>query len=530
MMKKILLAALLAGTAAVAQAQDHAGHAGSLEAPDRPVLIPGHGNGGFPVGTNVLEAQAFFNNGMELAYAFEHKPAAAAFEESARLDPQCVMCAWGAAWSNGPTINYSVEGDDLKKAQALAAKADALANDHGTDFERQMTAAIVRRYVNGGGHGKKGDKSFLRAMESIAAANPTHDMVQVITADASLQAIGWEKSEELIKSGVVRTMELLTPVLARNPENTAAVHMYIHSSEMAEVPLYAEPFADRLGTLAPMSQHLVHMPSHTQYWIGRYRDAGLANLRAVTLGQEAAAAAKKPPEDGPFSQTYHAHNVHFGLGGAMMAGDAETALAIARPLVEAAQDTTYKAFEKSRYQHLAGKGITAIGLFAPDDVLNGTAPKGDILKSYWHYARGEALAARGDAAGVKTEAAAMMLPPLDLKKLDDKREWTGTTVLHIAKHVLDGRAAMIEGRHQDAITAFKAAIALEENKDFASQVDPPYWWYPVRRSLAEAEFALGDAAGAKADAETTLQRRPKDPGSLALLARIAELAAANTGQ
>ncbi len=523
MIRTMLLAALLAGTATGAAAQreqQHAGHAGHMEAAERPSLIAGHGNGGFAINSAVPEAQAFFDNGMELAYAYEHKAAAAAMEEAARRDPQCVMCAWGAAWANGPTINYGVEGEDLAKAQRLATAAQALAEARGTPFEQQMVAAIVARYRAGGGHGTKGDLAFLTAMQDIARANPDHDMVQVIAADASLNAIDWEGREDKITRLVHETMRMLTPVLARNPDNTAAVHLYIHSSEMAEVPLYAEPFADRLGTLAPRSQHLVHMPSHTQYWIGRYRDAGLANLRAVTLGIEAAAAAKTPPEDGPFSQTYHAHNVHFGLGGAMMAGDAETALAIARPLIAAGTDPRYKGFSRPMRLHLVGKGITALGLFAPDEVLNGKPPEEKILQSYWHYARGEALAARGDAGGVRAEAAAMLLPPIDRTKKDDKGEWIGATILQIGRHVLDGRAATIEGRHAEAIAAFQAAIALEEDKEFASQVDPPYWWYPVRRSLAEAKLAAKDTAGAKAEAEATLKRRPKDPGALALLAKL----------
>ena len=522
MIRTILLAAALASTAgtAIAQAQDHSGHAGKLEAVEHPVLIPGHGNGGFAIRTDVPAAQAFFDNGMELAYAYEHKAAAAAMEESARLDPSCVMCAWGAAWANGPTINYSVEGEDLAKAQRLAAVAQRLADERGTAFEEPLAAAIVHRYRKGGGHGTKGDVAFLAAMQAIARANPDHDMMQVIAADASLNAIDWDDGEDRIKRGVNETLRLLTPVLARNPDNTAAVHLYIHASEMAGVPLYAEPFADRLGTLAPRSQHLVHMPSHTQYWIGRYKDAGLANLRAVTLGIEAAAAATKPPEDGPFSQTCHAHNVHFGLGGAMMAGDGETALAIARPLIAAGTDPRYKGFSRPSRLHLVGKGITVLGLFAPDEVLNGPPPEDKILQSYWHYARGEALAARGDAAGVKAEAAAMLLPPIDRTKKDDRGEWVGATILAIGKHVLNGRAAMIEGRHDEALVAFQAAASLEEDREFASQIDPPYWWYPVRRSFAEAKLAAGDRAGAKAEAEATLKRRPKDPGALALIANV----------
>jgi hypothetical protein len=37
-------------------------------------------------------AQRFFDQGLSLAYAFNHAEAARSFREAARLDPQCAMC------------------------------------------------------------------------------------------------------------------------------------------------------------------------------------------------------------------------------------------------------------------------------------------------------------------------------------------------------------------------------------------------------------------------------------------------------
>ena len=51
-------------------------------------------------------AQAFFDNGMQLAHAFAHKAAVEAMGEAVRLDPTCAMCLWGQAWARGPTINF----------------------------------------------------------------------------------------------------------------------------------------------------------------------------------------------------------------------------------------------------------------------------------------------------------------------------------------------------------------------------------------------------------------------------------------
>ena len=132
-------------------------------------------------------------------------------------------------------------------------------------------------------------------------------------------------------------MALLEGVLKRDPAYTPAIHFYIHATEAARVPALAEPFADRLATLAPRASHLVHMPSHTYYWVGRYQDAADANMRAVAIGIENAKALGMPTPDGVWGLPYHAHNVIFGLGGALEAGDTKTALYLGRPLVERSQ-------------------------------------------------------------------------------------------------------------------------------------------------------------------------------------------------
>ena len=72
-------------------------------------ILTGYGSGGFAVRTSLPAAQAYFDNGMQLAHAFAHKPATQAFKEAVKLDPNCAMCVWGEAWSRGPTINYPID-------------------------------------------------------------------------------------------------------------------------------------------------------------------------------------------------------------------------------------------------------------------------------------------------------------------------------------------------------------------------------------------------------------------------------------
>jgi tetratricopeptide (TPR) repeat protein len=513
-MKMICLAASAALLAVPAMAQDamHMSHADTA-APKRPMILDGYGNGGFPIITSNPQAQAFFNNGMQLAHAFAHKAATEAMEEAVRLDPQCAMCLWGQAWASGPTINFGKSEDEVAKLAELADKAASLANDHATDRERALIHALQLRYKKGGG-GKPGDLNFAKAMAAMASQYPDDNEIAVIAADAWLMTKA-DSSEEW-KLNARLAMPLLEGVLKRKPDDTPAIHFYIHATEIAGVPALAEPYADRLAALAPKASHLVHMPSHTYYWIGRYEDAAKTNMRAVELGIENAKRLGLGPPDGVWGLPYHSHNVTFGLGGALEAGDADIALKLGRPLVARSQA---KEDAPPYAQMIAANGYYAMARFAdPGEVLALPQPKLPFLQAAWHYARGEAFARRGDAANLRKEAAAIHGVKGELSKDDGSLQ--AQTMTYIARNVLNGRALMMEHRPAEAAVAFAEAAELQESDDFSSVADPPAWHYPVRRDLADALLKEGDLAGARKEAEAALKFRPRDPGTVALLSTL----------
>ena len=73
----------------------------------------------FKVGTRVPQAQAYVNQGVRLAFAFNHAEAQRAFQAAQRLDPECAMCFWGEALVLGPNINVPMVPE--ANAPALAA-------------------------------------------------------------------------------------------------------------------------------------------------------------------------------------------------------------------------------------------------------------------------------------------------------------------------------------------------------------------------------------------------------------------------
>lgn len=482
-------------------------HADS-EAPRRPQILPGYGSGGFAVQTAIPDAQAFFDNGMQLAHAFAHKAAIGAFEESARLDPGCALCLWGEAWASGPTINYPIEPGDNARLADMASRAAKLARN-GSEKERLLIDALVARYARGGG--EWGNRAFAEAMDALARRWAADDELQVLAADAWMTL----DSNRNRFDHTEREIALLEAVLARNPDYTPAIHFYIHATEIAGEPARAESYANRLPELAPKASHLIHMPSHTYYHVGRYQDAVDANVRAVAIGRENARRLGLPEPDGVWDLPYHAHNVQFGVGAALISGDAKDALALSDPLV--ARVAAGKARDGSAFpQMVAGTAYFAEARFAgPKTVLALPAPpdKYGWAMAYWHYARGEAAAQVGDAAAVRREAAAIVVPAVSAKADDGESAVlaAASRMARISRLVLEGRAAMLEKKPNVALGAFRKASRLQEAESFQQFADPPAFWYPVRRDVAVALLALGRAKDALAEAEATLALMPKEP-------------------
>ena len=80
-----------------------------------------------PVGTSP-EAQRYFDQGLRLAYGFNHDEATRSFARAAELDTGCAACFWGVAWTLGPNYNVPMLPD---RAQAAWDAANACLDTHG---------------------------------------------------------------------------------------------------------------------------------------------------------------------------------------------------------------------------------------------------------------------------------------------------------------------------------------------------------------------------------------------------------------
>src|SRR5258707_15071740 len=121
----------LAAAAASGQTPGHKHYEKSAEA-DKPAptgevapRLQSLGSHTFPVRTKSKPAQLFVNQGVNLAYGFNHAEAGRAFPEAARLDPGCAMAYWGQALVLRPNINAPMTPEDEPKAYELAQQAVA---------------------------------------------------------------------------------------------------------------------------------------------------------------------------------------------------------------------------------------------------------------------------------------------------------------------------------------------------------------------------------------------------------------------
>lgn len=470
-----------------------------------PVLVEGLGYSGIESHSSNEEARRWFDQGIRFIWAFDEAEAVRAFREAQKLDPSCALCFWGEAWALSPTINLTGRLSELPAARAAAAKAVELGAGLPAK-ERGLIAAMQRRTAGAEFDGK----TYARAVERLARQFPADDAIAVIAADARMQVMDADTLPSETKP-----QRLLEGVLKRNPDHSGAIHFYIHLTDWMDRQALAEPYADRLGRIAPAASHLVHMPSHTFYGVGRYADAMAANVAAIAADGAYAAKAAPPPTD--YRAGLNAHNTNFVIGSALMIGDGERALATARSFAE-----IYAKGDPARGQFAVASIYYAQGMYgAPADVLALPEPsdKAPLLRMMRHYARGEALARSGDVGGVRAEAAAIATARATTVFPPSSAAW-GEAVSGIAMHVLEGRAAMLSGNPAAAETAFRKAMAMQRKAGLSS--DPPTWWYPVRRSVAAALIARGEHGSARNQLIASLRRWPNDPVALHLLAKAEE--------
>jgi tetratricopeptide (TPR) repeat protein len=485
-----------------------------------PPLWDGLGSLTYKITTASGEAQAYFDQGLRLAYAFNHGEAQRAFRKAQKLDPNCAMCFWGEALVLGPNINLPMQDDAIAPAFAATEKARAL-SANASPREQALIAALATRYAaDPKADRAQLDAAYAAAMADVASKFPDDNDIAALYAEAVMDVSPWNYWQP---GGVepnpqsVSIVPTLERVLANDPNHAGAIHLYIHAVEASDRPQRAERYADRLRGAIPGAGHLVHMPSHIYYRIGRYLDALADNKTAAAVDEKYLGETNAPM--GVYRLGYYPHNVHFVLAAAQMAGDGPTVIAAAEKLRGLIPQEVARGIAIA-HPVMAAPYFAHAQFSTPETILALPDPGDGIAyaKGIWRYARGIAYVAQRnfDAAAAEANAIAALAREADFSLLKASGV-PGQEVMTLAQAVIQGRIAQTQGNFTAALEQFQEAAAIQDRLPY---MEPPYWYYPVRQTLAAVLLQAGRLPEAEEQFVRALKRAPANGWSYYGLSQV----------
>ena len=517
----VLLGALgslaLVGCGGAADVQSEADPAQSLAQRAGAPLFEGMGDYHMPITTADPDAQRYFDQGMVLAFGFNHAESIRSFRAAQTLDPGCAMCFWGEALATGPNINVTSNGKatmtPAERADARTAIDQALALTDGlTPKERNWIQALDQRYDGQADSPRDPlDRAWADALAEMAARYPDDTTVASVYAEALMNTMPWDYwgPNGEAKPDTQAVIASLEAVMEADPGHPLALHLYIHALEASSNAAKAELAADRLANLVPGSGHLVHMPSHIYFRVGRYQDAALANIRAAEVDEAYIAQCNA---QGFYPALYYPHNIHFLWASATMQGQSALSLDSARRVVANVRVEQVEQFPTIQFFRTVPM-LSLVRFARWDEILAEPEPYEPFAfaRAIWHYGRGVAHAALGDAAAALVELAAIEALEPQVDEIFMGNVYPARDLLEIAKSLLKGEMAYRAGDAANAVLAFEEAVRLQ---DALPYTEPPFWYYPTRQSLGAALLASDRVDEAQAVFEADLEQYPMNGWSM----------------
>lgn len=489
-------------------------------AAEAPPLFEGMGPHTREVTTDSPEAQKYFDQGLTWTFAFNHDEATRSFRQAAALDPNCAMAWWGVALVNGPHINNPVM-DEERSRVCWDALQEALAlRDKASPVERALIGALQARYADPAA-GKIPltfeeraplDRAYAEAMDAVYKQYPDDADVASLAAEAWMDTRPWDLWEPETgepRPETPRIVAALEHALKLNPDHPGANHYYIHAVEASPHPEKGVAAADRLRTLVPASGHLVHMPAHIDVRVGKWGQAAEQNRQASRVD---AAYRKISPRQGLY-RIYMAHNDHFLSWACMMAGRSEEAIAAAKAMNSKIPESFVREFAPvvDGYTPIDIDAMVRFGKW--DDLLAMEQPPEylPIRTAMWRFGRATALAAKGEvekavAEQAKFREAVKAVPEGAIMTLNPAAQ-----VLSIADHTLAGEIAFRTGAIDEAVSALRSAVKIEDTLRY---MEPPDWIQPARHSLGAVLVAAERFGEAEKVYRDDLARWPENGWAL----------------
>ncbi len=464
-----------------------------------------------PVTTNSPLGQRYFDQGLRLYYAFNNDEALRSFQQAARLDPSSAMAYWGIALALGPTINMPMTRQGENVAYRAIQIARSLSNA-ASERERAYIAALGRRYsAQGAGDPTVRGRSYAAAMRDLAKRFPRDPDAATLFAGALLNLRPWDQwtPDGRPQPGTLEAVATLERVLQQHPNHPGANHYYIHALEASPFPEKALPAAERIDELMPGAGHIVHMPSHIYFRLGRYAEAVESSRRGAAVDRE---YIRKWNPRGNYREMFYPHNIYFEWAALMMEGRSAEVLRAAGDLsaiysYEMARSRPFVEF----FMPVALFSLARFGRW--DDILRQPRPPNELryLTGMWHYTRGLALAARGQPNKASFEKERLADIAVAVASRVPLVGNSPAVLLRLASTVLAGELAARRGRTEEAVHHLREAVQLHDQLRYD---EPPAWYYPVRQTLGAVLLAAGRVKEAEQVYRDDLGKHPRNGWSL----------------
>jgi len=490
-------------------------------------LLSGLGTHDHKISTEIPGAQRYFNQGLVLSFAFNHAESIRSFKAAQKLDPSCAMCYWGEALSRGPNINVTSDGkvvmsdnDRLEAFKAIERAKELMSSS--TLKEQDYIIALSSRYNGQVGTDRSVlDRKYAQSMEELSKKYPDDMDASSLFAESLMNTMPWNYWAEdgNPKPDTVKVINSLEDVLEKAPDHPLAIHLYIHAVEASSSPERAEAAADRLGDLVPGAGHLVHMPAHIYWRVGRYHDASEANIRAAQVDEEYIAQCNA---QGFYPALYYPHNIHFLWAASTMEGRSGLSIESALKVAKYVGPEQIKQFPVVEFFHTVPL-LSYVRFGKWKEILSYSAPEQDFKYStgIYHYARGIAFSSLGKNEEALKELS-YIKPLIDTPEIKNlvKSGQPSAKLLEIADNLLLGQIEFKNGNYEASIISLKKAVSLQDDLPYT---EPPFWYYPTRQSLGRVLIEAGKFTEAEAVFRKDLEDYPRNGWSMFGLYKVLEI-------
>jgi hypothetical protein len=462
-----------------------------------PPKYSGIGEVSIPVSADP-DVQGYFDQGLRFYFGFNNRESYRAFryaaEQSVRIGKPCALCYWGEALPLGVDINMA---EELEPDRVAANEALATALSHNPDTKtRGLIEALVLRNADckqaesDAACRKRRNDGYHTKMSELVNQYPDDPNIIVLFADSVLNLTPWQlPSPENYKAARSKLEAAMAKKV--NERHDGLRHWYIHLMELSDEPKAAERAADELAPLARAAGHLVHMPSHIYYRIGRLNSAVDTNVDAVIADTKYFLNENLTHPDGDrYKYGYYPHNLHFLIAAAVLSGrSAELNEAVG--LLWRAPPPNAEGYRKDKYREVFY--LAQANVATPSALRNLRKPEEKEPRASVAYAYTQVMAdlwdnKQPDSTMKALDAAVFAYPRIGkdpygacVKSIKTPGGDTGLCMAAFEYYLAHGRDEGARKQWAAALNAARPTLALQIWMPYD---EPPDWLFPTAQTYA----------------------------------------------